>query len=391
MITRRRFLAGVAAAPVALGDVAHEARRAAASAARDDSGLLPVLEVRGSYREIGFQIGKRFRREIRGVLAARRSWHRGLLDVLRSPAGRRRSARLLARAHSELPHLLGELRGMAEGAGVGFDAIWALTIKSELGALDPEPPGCSTLVLRYGDRALLVHNEDGHAAYAGRMFLVRAIPPSGVGFVSMVYPGTLTGNGPSLNQAGVVQTTNFIGSTFSEIGVPRYLIGRAILEAESLGQAVELATLSPRAYPYHHNLAAVPGGDYRSVETTPAATAVLQPRGLYLHTNHLLHGPTAGYPHEDADYRATSSMPRFATLGAAIAGSDPGTVTVDDLLQLLSSHERAPYSPCRHPRGEVRGQTLGTAVFDLAAGSFRLYRGNPCRSVPAGRFVEVAA
>lgn len=390
MITRRTVLATAAAVPVALRTVVAEARDAAASSRRRTSELFPVLEVAGSYREIGYQIGRRFRREIRAVIAARRDWHQSLLDILHSSRGTRRSAQLLAKSREEFPHLLDEVRGMAEGAGIGFDAIWALTVKSELGALDSEPKGCSTLVLRREGRSLLVHNEDGHAAFTGRMFLVRVRPPSGVGFVSMVYPGTLTGNGPSLNQAGVVQTTNFIGSTRSEVGVPRYLIGRAILEAENLDEAVEIASMAPRAYPYHHNLAALGDGDYCSVETTPEATAVVRPQGLFVHTNHLLHEPTSHYPYEDAEYRETSSASRYAVLEAQLAGADPAAVTAGDLLRMLSSHERAPYSPCRHPRGKVRGQTLGTAAFDLSGGTFRLYEGNPCTSVLAGRFMELA-
>ena len=58
-------------------------------------------------------------------------------------------------------------------------------------------------------------------------------------------------------------------------------------------------------------------------------------------------------------------------------------------MAMLSSHKNAPFSPCRHPRGKVTGQTLGTALVDLRAGRFRLYRGNPCTSFSAGRFVEL--
>jgi hypothetical protein len=56
-----------------------------------------------------------------------------------------------------------------------------------------------------------------------------------------------------------------------------------------------------------------------------------------------------------------------------------GKVGQDALLELLSSHEGAPYSPCRHPEGDVSGATLGTALFDVAEGRRRLYVSNPCR------------
>ena len=40
--------------------------------------------------------------------------------------------------------------------------------------------------------------------------------------------------------------------------------------------------------------------------------------------------------------------------------------------------EGRPYSPCRHPEGEVHGVTFGTSVFQLPEKSMTLYHGNPC-------------
>ena len=60
----------------------------------------------------------------------------------------------------------------------------------------------------------------------------------------------------------------------------------------------------------------------------------------------------------------------------------------EDFLAILSSHDKAPYSPCRHPTGEVGGATLGTAFYDLRKGLFRLYRGNPCEAVKENRYTD---
>jgi predicted choloylglycine hydrolase len=348
-----------------------------------------VLEVSGTYREIGYQIGRHLAEIIQLVISRRSAWHQGLMAVLDSPAGRRRSQELLRLTARHFPHLLEEIRGMAEGAGLAFDAMWAMTIKSELGALDAPNPGCSTLHYRDRRRSWLAHNEDGHAAYARIMAVVRATPPSGVRFVSMVYPGILTGNGPSLNSRGVVQTTNYIGSVHSAVGLPRYVIGRAILEARSLDEAVQIATLEPRAYPYHHNLASLEDGRSLSVETVPGAHDTHEPTGLYVHTNHLILDGTDAYPHQDEQYRGTSSMSRYTVLQRRVGELVGQKVRAETLLAMLSSHQRAPYSPCRHPKGEIQGHTLGTALYDLRKGSFRLYRDNPCTAVPDESFVEL--
>jgi isopenicillin-N N-acyltransferase-like protein len=391
-LTRRSFFRWSVAAPFAVQAAVAETGEPDVPGPAGVEGVYPLLEVRGSHHEIGLAIGRRFRDNILTVISRRREWHSDLLRVLASPIGRRRSAELMRLTKLHFPELLDEVRGMAEGAGIDFNAMWAMTIKSELGSLEVEPPGCSTLFYRGEDHSWLCHNEDGHAAYLDQMFLVRVTPPSGVRFVSMVYPGILTGNGPSLNSRGVIQTTNYIGSTRSEIGLPRYVIGRAILEAKSLEEARQIATLEPRAYPYHHNLASLADGRYLSVETVPGASGTVEPSsGLYVHTNHLLHEDTRGYRYQDEQYRSSSSMSRFEVLTGLAAHRESPSFAVDDLLEMLSSHERAPYSPCRHPRASVQGQTLGTAVFDLTGGSFKLARGNPCAATRGQGFAEIEA
>jgi len=49
-----------------------------------------------------------------------------------------------------------------------------------------------------------------------------------------------------------------------------------------------------------------------------------------------------------------------------------------DILDILSSHQKAPYSPCRHPKDKVQGVTLGTAIIDVMKGTMRIYKGSPC-------------
>ncbi len=392
---RRTFLKGALVAPVALDRVLGRGIRQVFAVGSDPVTAatgFESLEVSGSYREIGSAIGERFGKNIREVIERRSDWHANLVSILESPAGRSASNRLLSLTKKHFPRVLEEIEGMADGAGIAFDHLWAMCIKSELAGLEPDMPGCSTIYYRDPSkprRSWLLHNEDGHAAYRDLMFLVKVTPPSGVRFVSMVYPGIITGNGPSMNSRGVIQTTNYIGSTRSRIGIPRYVIGRAILEARDVKEAIEIATMRPRAYPYHHNIASASEGTYASVETTPGASQVTEPAGTTCHTNHLLHGGTRGYEYEDQDYRGSSSMSRYEVVTKKLEKLDGANTDPGDLLGILSSHENTPYSPCRHPKGEIQGTTLGTALYDLGKGSFRLYRGNPCEAVPAHRFTDL--
>lgn len=391
---RRTFLKLAGLTPLYLSQIA-EGVTAAEQPVMKFTAATPrnfeLLEVKGSYQQIGYEIGKQFKRNIFQIIKRRSRWHTDLLAAKETSKGKMVSKELMKLTKKHFPSVLEEIRGMAEGAGIDFEHMWAMCIKSELAALGSEPPGCSSIFLKDQDRLWLFQNEDGHSAYRDLMFMVKVTPPSGVRFMSMVYPGIITGNGPSMNDRGVVQTTNYIGSTRSEIGIPRYVIGRAILEAKSAAEAVDIATIEPRAYPYHHHIAGTSDHSYFSVETTPDASQVKEPKGFYCHTNHLLFEKTREYEHQDKKYRSTSSMPRYRVLEKRLldqvtAGSlktRPGRAgpgKPEDFLGILSSHEKAPYSPCRHPEGDVQGTTLGTAFFDLNKGSFRLYKGNPCEA-----------
>jgi hypothetical protein len=204
-----------------------------------------------------------------------------------------------------------------------------------------------------------------------------------VTFLSFVYPGLLPGNGPGFNAAGVVQTTNYIQPHRIADGIPRYFVGRAVLEAQTLAEAVDLVTVQPRAFSWHHNLASLDEGRILSVETVADPKprhSVLEVDGLYIHTNHLLHdGMTGDGQAADRPYDVPyiSSTTRLDVLTRALADHGPPT-NVAEIMAMLTLHEGRPYSPCRHPEGEVEGITLGTAVFVAPNHTMKLYHGNPC-------------
>jgi hypothetical protein len=308
------------------------------------------------------------------------------LEILRSKEGKQRAARYLRITQNHFPHLLEEIQGMADGAGLHFDAVWALCIKSELMGFDRTPADCSTIFYSNDKNKWLFHNEDGHQAYDGQMFVLKVQPPSGVNYLYFVYPGTITGNGPGFNSEGIVQTTNYISSTQSVIGIPRYILSRAVIEAKSMKEAIEILTIEPRAYPFHHHIGSMKEGKYLSLETTPENWEVKEPSGIYYHTNHLLFEKTGTYEFEDAEYINSSSVSRFQVIKDKIQilkKEDPLY-----LFKILTSHLNRPYSPCRHPEGDIKGTTLGTAWFDFEKKTMRLFKGNPCRALADSLYVD---
>jgi predicted choloylglycine hydrolase len=388
MMNRREFIKASIGAPLILNSLSCNKNEGYMSYQSGDKRSFDLLEVKGSYQQVGYQIGHYFQKNIRTVLNRRSSWHENLMEILLSKKGRQLSEKYLQLTKKHFPHLLKEIQGMADGAGLDFDAIWAMCIKSELNAFDPEPIGCSTIYYEDKNNKWLFHNEDGHRAYDGQMFMIKVHPPSGVSYLYLVYPGIITGNGPGINSEGIFQTTNYISSTKSTIGIPRYILGRAVLESKSVTEATEIVTMEPRAYPYHHNIGSMKEGMYVSVETNPKRWKIEEPSGIYYHTNHFILGETKTYPFEDRKYKDTSSLSRYKVIQEELQHFNLENPQNSDIHKILTSHQKAPYSPCRHPKEEVTGQTLSSAWFDLKRGVFRLYKGNPCQALTNRQFID---
>ena len=342
----------------------------------------PLLEITGKHYQIGYAIGRYFKKEIHTSFKIRKTWFKTLKSYIKKD-NHQIFLSLKAKAEAYFPHLIDELSGMAAGSGIPFDDLFLLNIKAEVSAKnasEEEPPGCSTIHLITGKQKWLFHNEDGNIAYRNLMFIVKATVPSGVTFLTLCYPGYLMGNGPSLNSHGLIQTTNFISGLNCKNGIPRYFLGRAVLEAISLDDALRIATHPDRAFAYHHNLASFSENRILSLEVTPDNYHLKEPDFIYVHTNHLILDQTKSFPQE-TEYVNLSSISRYDVITNAIHKlSGVKQIGTEDIFKILSSHRNSPYSPCRHPSGDVRGITLATAVIDVSKGRMTLYKGNPCQS-----------
>lgn len=342
------------------------------------------LDAQGSYHKIGFEIGKAFKSNIAKIIERRKDWHSGLIGIIKSDVGSKYSRALLEYSNKYFPDVITELKGMADGSGYHFDYLWAMSIKSELGLLLKEPPGCSTIAYCGEKKKLLLHNEDGHKDYRDILYTVRATPPSGISYMSLFYTASIAGGGPALNSKGIGFTTNYIGTTKPQVGVPRYVIGRAVLEATKLQEAVDIVTTRERAFPFHFNLFSFNEQKYASLETTPFAFDLRYLQGYSFHTNHLLSDKLKGFEFAEKQTADGSSMSRYSVIKKELGKLNDDSVNDESLLAILSSHQKRPFSPCRHAQGHIFGQTLATALVDITEGRFLLYKGNPCESLKEG-------
>jgi len=385
-MNRREFLIGTSSAVLAvmLPGGCHKKPCPCKTAVGETS--FPYLEVSGEPYQVGHAIGKHFAWQVKEGIKRRRKWFEELKSFMDEDRSQRYEPFLEA-GKQHFPEAVEELRGSADGAGIPFEDLMVLILKSELGAmkhkLKPETPGCSTLALAHKDRLLLAHNEDGHVAYDGLMFLVKISVPGRPAFLRLTYPGIYSGSAPSLSDAGIAITTNFIdGRAVRPGGIPRYFICRAARNARTLDEAVKVVTHPDRAFSLHFNLGSVKEKRILSVETSVDHHQVYEVRDLYVHTNHLVLDEMKDTP-QNEKYVNSSSMTRYRVLTAEAQSlfDRLDEVDGDTLIKLLSMHAGAPYSPCRHPQGKVQGTTLASSLFDLNTGTWQLYYGNPCKGL----------
>lgn len=308
-----------------------------------------IIELEGTRRQMGLQMGAEHRSEILGLYAVR------VENAIRQALlyGRRRvdEAGLLAIAERCLPfvreHDYGaweELVGIAEGSGMGLPRVWmmnALTDVRDLAAygepdwVRPVEEGCSAILVgegRSADGPLVAQTWD--LATDNRPFirLVVRRPTGEPWTASMTLVGCLSLVG--INDRGVAVGTTNVRATDNRLGVG-YLdvIHRALHQA--IGpDAVEVVRRAPRAGAHFYHVAE-PYRDPVALECSAHVVEEAEVRGTYVHTNHMLHPRTRSLEVTGTPMR--SSWARQARLEQLVE-AEP-TISVDALARFLADRE----------------------------------------------------
>lgn len=294
-----------------------------------------------------------------------------------------RLARLyLPISQAELPQYVDEMRGMAEGAGVRFDDVLVLNTLEAI-TDDRLLLGCTSLAVDASASAdgsvWLAHNEDWYPADIDHVYLVRAEPENQPAFLAISYGGLLPNIG--FNAAGIAQCIDTVYPTDVRLGLPRILVSRAVLAAETLTQAM-LAALHPqRAAGYNHLLATADGEIY-NLEASASDFDLLPARdGLAAHTNH--YRSDRLQPLERDPQKRASSRQRLARAEAGLSDLR-GRADRASLALLLADHDGQPRSICCHAQDEPspldQQQTIASLVIDLTHQTLYGAWGNPCQS-----------
>ena len=301
-----------------------------------------------------------------------------------------RARAFLPAIESFAPACLQEMCGIAEGAGVDFDAILVLNCRSELmfagaRAQGGVPPGeCTSFAVTpqasANGHTLLGQNWDWVPFARDLCVLLDMKRDDGPDYVTIVEAGMLAKVG--VNAAGLGLCTNTLVShaDAGRAGVPYHVMLRVLLDATSVQDASRLLHSAERALSANY-LVADKRGNAANFETVGGGAAEIRAtrpeRGVIAHSNHFLapewqagDAYLAGSPH---------SVTRLDDLRNGLRAAE---LSVPRLQSILRMHDHAPNGVCSHPDPSAHPLyarcTVSSVIADLTAGELWYTDGPPC-------------
>jgi isopenicillin-N N-acyltransferase-like protein len=344
--------------------------------------MIPVIEVKGTHRQMGFAIGREMKECVERMVINYRQM------IEQSPEIKLTWERAVVQARKYLPFVVeympqyvDELRGLAEGSGTEFEDLVVCNCLEEMTS-DMLFERCTTIAFgpdrTANGHVLIGHNEDWMPVDRDLQYVVRADPEGELPFLSATYGGLLCNIG--FNSAGVAQAINSVYPTDVRLGVPRVFVGRSVLASSRIGTAINRALHPRRAAGYNHVLVDENGELYNLEVTSTRYDMLYGGDGWLAHSNHY----TSNWLHEleEKPEQLTGSRVRNNRAQRLAAKAvQRGKVQIEDVQAILSDHVNYPSSICSHPKDRPainQSATIGSIIMDLSARTMWYCYGNPC-------------
>lgn len=321
---------------------------------------LPCLEVIGDNYQLGKAMGIFSRRHIQDEVEVLHAYVEGL----------DRYFEMLVPYQEQIknffPHLLKEMQGIADGAGVDFEDILLFNTREVYDLLDEARDEnwehCTIAATFNAQGGLIGHNEDWDASAQSELYILKA-EMGGLRFLALNYAGTLPGLSASMNHFGLVQCVNELYHSSHQIGIPKIVLARAVLDCATLKKAKELIENTPRATGFNHLL--LQGKTLVDVETSALKTSAyrrtLQP---FAHTNHYAFSEMG----DEEESIVANSIARWRRARELLHVD----MSVAEMKVLLRDKQNARHPICRDQA------TIGSAIFQPDLQLAHICYGPPC-------------
>jgi isopenicillin-N N-acyltransferase-like protein len=342
-----------------------------------DYAPFPLIDLSGSPRERGRQHGQAAADLLRrGVRMYAESLLKNGVDWKELE---RRAERLVPQVEAFEPAYIEEMRGIAEGANEPFAAVMLMNARTEMVAAARKqhvekhfPDGCTAALALPEASAdgTLLHgqNWDWRAECAETGVVLRIRRDDGPDILTFTEAGGLARSG--LNSAGIGLTANALECDRDYQrgpGVPLPFIRRKVLESAYLANAVHTIFSTPKLGSNHMAVsqASDQGAEAFGFECAPDETFWLAPeRGIYVHANHWIAEAARAKVRDTGLAETPCSIYRDRRVHEHL-GPRQGKLTLDDFRAAFFDDWGSPWSVCRPPRPNNRGNLVATSAMIL--------------------------
>jgi isopenicillin-N N-acyltransferase like protein len=360
------------------------------------SPTLPCVTVRGGPYERGLRHGQecgdliaRYPDTLLGTIRQEAAWRALPIDSsLDRDSLLARCLAFLPQYEAFAPHLVEEMRGIADGAKLEFAEVLLVNVRAEVMGIrsDEAASGSHTVLAAFGDgctafalgrtataggQIIAGQNLDQDPLNSGLLIMLRVEPDDAPPALMCTFAG-LVGY-PGINAAGIAVFQNALSSSdWRPRGMPHYLLKRVLLEQVTLADCLDVLRQARLCSSTNYVLADRDG--VIDVETTPAGIArVTAADDVIVHANHFVDPVLA---RDDALLpRLPDSACRASRLSALIAES-PERPTAATMMKMLADHGGYPASICRHEPGFA---SIASLVAEPDQGRMHVALGNPCQ------------
>ncbi|KAH0949477.1 hypothetical protein HN011_005311 [Eciton burchellii] len=209
---------------------------------------IPIIHVRGTHYEIGFDIGCTFAKMIQDFVSIYPPLHEIYLPLFATEKGKMIFEETLDAVREQFPQYVREIQGTADGANVAFHKLFLMHLDDIIpnvingSQANTLPVGCSTIICNQPGHEIIGHNEDALTETLNHWYLVSAhVVEEGYReekFTSLSYAGFLPGYTMGYNYHGLVYSINTLNAAVLRSGkIPRYFLTRALLGVENFVEA----------------------------------------------------------------------------------------------------------------------------------------------------------
>ncbi len=333
---------------------------------------IPMIEARGSHREVGRQIGQQCQVQIQATLANLRND----LPVGGTWDAMLHQSRLYLEFSSAIyPQYIEELEGIAEGADVPFDEVF-LSICEELWESTSWQRGCTDLAARgratVDGSTLIAHTNDLLPKAEEHLVLLKIQAGDEPEFLGISSGGIAISAG--YNVAGISLTGNQIDNNDIRPGVPRLLVVRAILSSSYLSAALDHCLLPQRASSYNNVIGDASGEIYSMEGSATDCEPIYIENDILAHANHYISPTMRRF---EADRNSIGNSILRYNRAMRLLRENYGQLSPDLFKELLADHAGYPTSICKHGTETV---TIFSIIIQLESLRAWIGRGRACET-----------